>query len=479
MTHNRTWSRINDIACQPYIHLLLLVGITFVAAILRFYRLGEWSFWYDEIFTLRSIRDLSGMPVFTQRLSFVLTYFVVKTLGINEWSARLVPALIGILTIPILYFPIKNIFGTFVALLSSALLAVAPWHVYWSQNARFYTALLLFYTLALIFLYLGFEKDRVLYLILGMLFFGLALRERLFAFFLVPVVAGYLFFLWALPFHKPPGLRWRNLLILLIPAMLGAFFYVWQYIQDPSLWSANFGWVNNNPLWILSGVTFYIGIPVLCVGTLGGVILILRRSRVGLLLALAAIVPILAMIVISLVQYAANRYAFITLTSWIILAAVAVRELFIQTRGEARLLSLGLVLIMLLEPLGENVIYYQYQSGNRDDWKAAFSYVKQRKEPGDLVIASNPELGNYYLSEQMTTNIYGVNMDQLAGQGKRVWFVEDNNVGDKYPEKLKWIKEHSQLLQVDDVHVRARNFIMRVYLFDPAVRNLQLEPGTQ
>jgi hypothetical protein len=67
-------------------------------------------------------------------------------------------------------------------------------------------------------------------------------------------------------------------------------------------------------------------------------------------------------------------------------------------------------------------------------------------------------------------------MDQLAGQGKRVWFVEDNNVGEKYPEKLNWMKEHGHLLKVDDVHVRARNFIMRVYLFDPANSNLQLRP---
>jgi hypothetical protein len=339
--------------------------------------------------------------------------------------------------------------------------------------------LLLCYTLALIFLYLGFEKDRILYLILGLIFFSVAVRERLFAFFLVPVIAGYLFFLWALPFEKPPGLRWRNLLILLIPSLLGAMFFAWEYIQDPSLWAIAFGRVNNNPLWLLSGLTFYIGLPILCVGALGGVILLFRRSRIGLLLALAATVPVLAMLAISLLQYAANRYAFITLTSWIILAAFAIRELLVQTRGEARLVSLGLSLILLLEPIGENILYYKYQSGNRDDWKAAFTYISKRKEPDDLVIASNPELGDYYLGEVGTTNIHRADPEQLALQGLRVWFVEDNNVGERYPEKLKWIKENSQLLKIDDVHVRARNFIMRVYLFDPSDAGLRGEAGIQ
>ena len=30
----------------------LLAGITLLALILRFYKLGEWSFWIDEIFTV-------------------------------------------------------------------------------------------------------------------------------------------------------------------------------------------------------------------------------------------------------------------------------------------------------------------------------------------------------------------------------------------------------------------------------------------
>jgi hypothetical protein len=282
-----------------------------------------------------------------------------------------------------------------------------------------------------------------------------------------------------LPFQKPAGLRWRNILILLVPSVIGGIFLAWRYIQDPSLWTTDFSRINNNPIWILSGVTFYIGLPVLCTGMFGGIILLLRRSRVGLLLVLAALVPILAMMAISLVQYAANRYAFITLTSWIILAAFAVRELFLQTRGEARLAALGLVLILLLEPLGENVVYFQYQSGNRDDWKSAFSFIADRRGPKDLIIASEPLLGDYYLNDESTRNFFSVEPEQLALEGKKVWFVEDNNVGEKYPEKLKWIQKNSQLLAVYDVHVRAREFIMRVYMYDPAGSGLQVGTGTQ
>ena len=88
-------------------------------------------------------------------------------------------------------------------------------------------------------------------------------------------------------------------------------------------------------------------------------------------------------------------------------------------------------------------------------------------------------LGDYYLKDKVTRNIFGVNPEQLALEGKRIWFVVDNNVGDKYPEKMKWIKENSQLIEVYDVHVRARNFILRVYLFDPADPGLSLKRGAR
>ena len=84
---------------------------------------------------------------------------MVAWLGVNEWNARLIPALLGVVSLPLLYFPIKKMFNPLVSLVAVLLLAFSPWHLYWSQNARFYVALLLFYTLALFLFYLGLEED--------------------------------------------------------------------------------------------------------------------------------------------------------------------------------------------------------------------------------------------------------------------------------------------------------------------------------
>jgi len=214
--------QITILASMPWMQYVWLAVITLFAAALRFYRLGEWSFWIDEIFTINHALShfsttellLKNIPPFRNwiPLSVIMDAQVLKLGGINEWSARLTPAIIGILTIPILYLPTRKIFGSHRALISVLLLAVSPWHLFWSQNARFYSALMLFYTLALFAFHFGIEEDKPGYLLIFFVLLYLAASERLSALFIFPVVLIYLVALWILKFDKPKGMNFRNLL---------------------------------------------------------------------------------------------------------------------------------------------------------------------------------------------------------------------------------------------------------------------------
>jgi uncharacterized membrane protein len=448
---------------------IILAVITLLAAVLRFYKLGEWSFWYDEIFTLRDVNNLFEISIVNQQFSRALIYIAVNLLGTNEFNARLVPALVGTITIPILYFPTRKMFSPVVAILSAFFLAISPWHLYWSQNARFYTTLLLFYTLGLFLVYFAIEKDKLWYLVVALILLGLAVLERLFAVILVPVIGGYLIALKVLPIEKPSGFRARNIWILVIPTILIGLVGSYQFISNPGKWLEKFGWINNNPTWILSGVTYYIGLPFLCIGAVAAVYFLIRKSRVVLLLTFAAIIPIVAVMVLSLFQYSANRYAFVSLTSWLILAGLGIWELFSQSKGRTWILVSGVLLILMLVPMSENVLYYQYQNGNRDNWTAALRLVNQSKVPGDMVVLTNTQLGDYYTEGEGTINFGRIDYDSLPTEEGRVWFIEDNNLGEKQPNILRWVEQNSDLIANYDVHVRARVFKMRVYLYDPAI----------
>jgi hypothetical protein len=300
---------------------------------------------------------------------------------------------------------------------------------------------------------------------------GLAAKERLLALFFVPVVIGYLFLLIILPIEKPSGLRWRNMLLFFLPGLVVGTLFVAPYVQDLSGWMAGFGYANNDPVWLLAGVVYYVGIPTICFATVGALYFLAQDNRAALLLGLSALVPLLIIMSIAPFHYTANRYIFISLTGWLILAALAVVELLSQNQSKVRILALGGLLLLVLGPLGENALYFHYQNGNRDNWKGAFELVRSRREADDLVIVANPELGDYYLKDD-TVALSQVDLTGLEQNRARVWLVEDMVAHEVFPEIHHWFAENANLVAVLDVRVQARNFIMRVYLYEPEEKKL-------
>ncbi len=450
---------------------ICIITISTLAAVLRFYQLGEWSFWGDEIITVNRALDIDFAGAGRLSVSLLLTYLAMATFGVGEWSARLAPALAGIVTVPVLFFLTRRLFNAGTALVAASLLAVSPWHLYWSQNARFYAFMLLFYTVALVLFYLGLEQDRPVYLLLALGFLGLAALERLVALIFLPVIGLYVLLLFVGPFGLSKGLNGRNLAVFTLPGLVPGMYLVLTFpaVRDPSLWSQLFGWVNTNPFWILSGVAYYVGVATICAATAAGVYLVLHRNRAGALLALGAVVPLLLIAAVSTFQYAANRYVFVSLTSWLILAGVAVRELFRESSpGGPRLLAAGLLMILVFTAASEDALYYLYQHGNRDNWKAAFEFIGEEKAPDDLVVSANPALGQYYLGEEVL-GMANLDVQQIGDEGHRVWIVEDMTASVKWPRARQRLISRGELIREFDVRVRARNFEMNVYLIDNAI----------
>jgi mannosyltransferase len=462
--------RVSHLLERPPYQYLLLTLITLFAVALRLYKLGEWSFWGDEVYTIRNARAAFSEPGITA-LSSWLTGLTLEWLGTSEWSARLASALIGAISIPILFWPVRKAFNPGVALFACLLLALSPWHLYWSQNARFYTSILLFYTLALFAFYFWLEENRLRYLLAFFVLMGLAMLERMTALFIVPVLGVYVLLLLILPVPKPAGLTLRNMLILIVPGTIFAVVFIMSRLEGLLRFVPQMSWINNNPFWIVAGIVFYITMPVIILGMAGLAVLLMQRSRSALLLGSAAIIPVLAMVVISLVSYSANRYAFITLTGWLVLAAVAAVHLL--SSSKTKLVAASVVLLLLVEPLSQNVLYYRYQNGNRDDWKGAIAMVERYRQPGDVVAISHADVGRYYMGEA-STDFYTLDFNTIDTLGQRVWFIEDMNVVALAPEKAHWLREKAQLFGVYDVHVEARQFLMRVYVYDPTSTTNQI-----
>jgi hypothetical protein len=91
-----------------------------------------------------------------------------------------------------------------------------------------------------------------------------------------------------------------------------------------------------------------------------------------------------------------------------------------------------------------------------------------------VIVSSSQPVGEYYLpGNNLPFNKF--DPAQAQASPERVWFVEDMVVADLYPQKSKWVKENASLMATFDVIVQARNFKMRVYLFDPQSENSSVE----
>jgi mannosyltransferase len=463
------------------IEIVLVVAVSLLGAGLRFYKLGEWSFWIDELFTIgriqahfssaEAIRNNIPPAATWLPLSLLLTSGALRILGISEWSSRLVPALIGILSIPALYLPIKKVFSSRVGLIAALLLAISPWHLTWSQNARFYTAMLLLYSLSLLAFYLGLERNRPWVIVLGLLLFYLALSERLTAAFLVPTVAVYLILLRFLSFGKPPGLRRRILLLLFIPVVAGCIVEGHALVTTgTSRLFGDLSWFllyrNYTPLKLMSVISYDIGVPLMCLATFGAYYLLKQRSRIGLLLVIGVVLPLVLLLPLSLFMFTEDRYVFGTLPGWTVLAAVAIEEVWRQVRQRPVLLAFSIIALLAADAAADDLLYFRVNNGNRRDWRGAFSLVRERAQVDDLVVAYWPEFGPYYLGRQIIA-WDDISPETVVQSGKRVWFVVDSETvwGDLH--KKRWIEQNAELIDV--LYLRLpEDLNLRIYLYDPA-----------
>jgi hypothetical protein len=364
-------------------------------------------------------------------------------------------------------------FGPGVALLTVLLLALSPWHLQWSQNARFYTSLLLFYSLAMFYLYFGLEEDNLVYLAISLVFLGIATLERKVALFYAPIAVVYLAALVFLPIAKPAGLRRRLLTGMALPVVAFGLYEVYAVgFAGQEAFFAKFVSIfighQHNPLRVLLSVISDLGLPVFLLALAGAGFLVWERSRAGLFLAISTVLPLATIVLLAPFTQTFSRYVFHTLPFWLILAAVAVKELYVQTHKHAHLLALGVLLVLVVEPISQDVLYYSYQNGNRQDWKGAFAIVERDRQPGDQVVTTRTQLGEYYLDGPVVW-AKDISPKKLVAAGLRTWFVIDDRTGFVSPELQRWLDEDTRLVGVRDVHLPGLPMEMRVYLYDPPI----------
>jgi uncharacterized membrane protein len=128
-----------------------LLGIVLIGILLRVVFIGQQSFWHDEVVQVRTASFPAAAIIQNQYsyevlppVSFLTLHYWMSLGGQSETWVRLLFALIGILTLPVVFLIGRDLFDRKVGLLAALLLAVNPYHIWYSQEARPYIFMICF-----------------------------------------------------------------------------------------------------------------------------------------------------------------------------------------------------------------------------------------------------------------------------------------------------------------------------------------------
>ncbi len=174
---------------KPLGILLLILAL---GAFLRIYGLGAESFWFDEIMSIYfakgdidSIINPPSYEVHIPPLYYILLHFWIQFFGTSEFAARLLSAIFGIFSIPVLYKLGKTLFDYGSGLYGALILAISMFHIKFCQEARMYS-LLTFTTLISMLLFVkSLKEDKLKFWIGYVIGSVLMLYSHLYGFFIL------------------------------------------------------------------------------------------------------------------------------------------------------------------------------------------------------------------------------------------------------------------------------------------------------
>jgi mannosyltransferase len=436
---------------------IALFFISTLAFALRVYKLDAESLWLDEILSIKLasmdipsiIRTLPNDDL-NPPLYYITLHIWSRVVGQSEFSLRFLSALFGSLTAAMTYKLARALFDRRTALLSGLLMAICPYHVYYSQEARMYT---LAPFLGLVGVYCFFQalerRDGVLWWIGFVLCSALGLYTHHYTLFLL--LFENLFFLLLIIIHRQ--YRCSSKAWLLAQLAIFCLYLPWlpmgltqsagckpECIEIPSL-GCLFGaliayFVTPNPerkLHLLVGsfgVVFSVTLGAIGTRIVEGrqrLSFPLSRSRLYVLAYLA--VPFLAAYAVSLLikPILMTRYLIICVPAACVLLAYGLNV--VKPKFLALLLSLllGWTMVVYLGSI--------YNTTNRDDWRNVVRYLSTRIQGDDLICfnAVQARLPFYYYYgkegelNEITLSEIGEDSSSIAGETtylpQRIWLI--------------------------------------------------------
>jgi uncharacterized membrane protein len=448
-------------------HLIVvaMTAIMFMAIGLRLYHLGGPSLWYDEFLSVSiasgSVDTISPAVKQAEQTPPLFHYFMhfwIKAYGLSEFAIRLPAAICGIGAVWMIYKLGSVLYSRREGCIAALLMAVSPFQISYSQEARVY-APLMFVGLLSCYAFVklvqtGGRKNQVAYVLAT----GLLYWIHLHSVFIVAVQQITWIYL-CMRSRKsgealkvPPGV-WIACsviaLALFAPWMPTVYYWVTQAAQ--AFWIAPM-----TASFLPATYALYAGSAVMLVLLLAldvcGVVRTSERWKMTFLIALL-VVPVLIPYVVSLTirPLFIPRYGIITAAGLFLLAA----------RGCTALPSKAVQAIVLLILVSVSVVnaYPELRDGppNKPDVRGATEFVIHAAHHGDAILLNSyaNSIFVHYLRDVDTTN-YRMTYEtkdipaaRSVEPGTVLWVMSLRGVDGNFPMEFKKVAMERGWQQAD------------------------------
>ena len=394
------------------------VGLIFIILLsfgLRVYKLDVQSLWWDELYTVaRSAMTVSELieDLFSARVHLPFYFVILQVwteIGRSAFIIRYFSVVAGVLTVPLIYITGKRLSGRSVGLTAAFLLAIAPFHIWFSQEARMYSFLALNALAANYFLLRLLHRDKRG----DWLGYAITLTLTLYTHYLgvLILIAHYVFF--SLSYRQNPARFKRWFLSASIAAVLFLAWFLAVFLIS-SFRHAEIGWIVPvnwyQPLVTLFNFSIgptidpttawpYVAFSVYLIGLTAVYWLVSRdktipdskRLSMRLLWCWLA-VPLLFLMLISLDWSIPDqrfiymdRYITSLVPAFILLAAWGLVTLARQRWSPGWLLLILLILVLTPTLFSWQNLYFNLDYA-RDDWRSAFKQIEVTQQENDALL---------------------------------------------------------------------------------------------
>jgi len=452
----------NALLSSRYLQILLV--LIFIAAVLRLYALDLSPLWLDEALTYRwSLHPFSeywGLISTGGEVSPPLFYwmeYAMLSFGHTEITLRLLPAVFGILTVPVVYYLGSYAVDRNAGLLAAALIAFSPFHLFYSQEARMYSLMLFFLACALLFFFRAVKEEDVRWWLVFGLFSGLAFWTHFYSGLLIAGV-----YIWHLGMSLKRKVKLSQLkgvacslailVALCLPLLVISLGSMVRMTSRAPTWGNRGFEVLTTTLSHFSGYSAPIAVIFIALFFIGMYMIWLTKQDTCSLFAWLFILFLGGNVALSYFMPMAPRYFIGILPVFFIGIASSYLALtrFVPDR---RIIYLCLVLIVLVSVPG---LLHHYTVVEKEDWRYVSDLLAQSTRPGDTVVVMPAYMTNpfdfYY--DNVTDGTRKLGLSNAEGlhslltqkQEEKIFiaFTDDLNAADPSGEAIQWMKEHAQ-----------------------------------